>query len=278
MKSYTEEKAREIVATLDPEQQVRRWGWEIESPQVGETRAEFGWRELEGLEFCSDSSLSGSECECDCSECTYHECNCSECNSYNDDPDHCASCSTNEVCSSQPMQTATLGRWSEFLSRLSGNWQPMEDYREDWGGHLHIEGRDLEKRQATNLIVIGVKMFELAPDWFTGGEDGYNRQPDRQELDNWVKGDRAGSYTNRGAWISVYNLPAKPEPYQVGDPYDHRKTTVEFRRFRSTPDRELIEFRRLVCQKLVDYVQKNKSIYWATRSQTFDEILNTLGV
>ena len=278
MKRYTEETARAIVATLDPEAPVRRWGWEIESPQVGTTKVELSWRELDGLDFCSDSSLSGGECECDCSDCSYHECNCSNCESYNDDPEHCGGCSTNEVCSANPMETASLSRWAVFLNRLARNWEPVENYRENWGGHLHIEGRDLTKRQATNLVAIGVRLFELSPEWFVGEEDGYNDRPDKDTLERWRKGEQAGSYTNRSSWISIYNLPSQPMPYQVGDPFDYRKTSVEFRRFRSTPDRELIEFRRLVCQKLIDYVQKNSSIYWATRCQTFDEILTTLGV
>lgn len=278
MKTYTEETARQIVATLDPETPVRRWGFEIESPQVGETQVTSHYEETQGLEFCSDPSLSGGECECDCSDCTYHECNCSECNSYNDDPDHCGSCSTNEVCCARPMETAKLDRWQLFLSRLARKWQPMEHYGENWGGHLHIEGRDLDKRQAVNLVAIGVRMFELAPEWFTGGEDGYNERPDRDALHNWQRSEWSGRNTNRASWISIHNLPARPEPYQIGDEYDYRKTTIEFRAFRSTPDKELIEFRRLVCQKLIEYVQKNTSTYWATSAKTFDQLLNELGV
>ena len=280
MKSYTEEKAREIVATLDPEAQVRRWGFEIESPQVGETRAQLCWRELDGLEFCSDGSLSGSECECDCSDCSYHECNCSDCQRYNDDPDHCSGCSTNEVCSERPIMTARLDRWEDFLTALARNWQPMEDYGENWGGHLHIEARDLDKRQAVAVVAIGERLFTLAPEWFTGGEDGYNERQDRDRLRQIAQNPEVSFYnTNRASWVSVYNLrQLAPESYQVGELPDGRKSTIEFRAFRSTPDKALIEFRALVCRKIVEFAKANSSIYWATSAKTFDQLLGVLGV
>lgn len=280
MKTYSEETARAIVATLDPEQPVRRWGFEIESPQVGEARVASQWPEIQGLDFCSDSSLSGSECECDCSDCSYHECNCSNCDSYNDDPDHCGGCSTNEVCSAEPVTTPRLDRWADFLARLARKWEPMEDYDENWGGHIHIEARDLDKRQAVSVVAIGERLFELAPDWFSGGEDGYNRRSDRERLRQLASSD--GGYlssSDRGSWVSVYNLrQLSPEPYQIGDRNDGRKTTIEFRAFRSTPDKELIEFRALVCRKLVEFAKANRSIYWATSAKTFDQLLGVLGV
>lgn len=277
-RNYSYDTAVQIAENLPTDEQVRRWGWEIESPIVGEVRASLSWREIDGLEFCSDGSLSGSECECDCRDCRYHECNCDNCEDYNDSPDHCSDCSTNEVCSREPMTTPTLDRWDLFLGRLAGHWVSVENYGENWGGHLHIEGRDLGKRNAVNLVLVGVRMFELSPEWFTGGDDNYNSAPRREELFSWQVSDRGGMVTNRASWISIHNLPAQAEPYQVGDEYDHRKTTVEFRRFRSTPDRRLIEFRRLVCQKLIEYVQKNKSTYWLMRCPTFDEFLTELGV
>lgn len=280
MKRYTEETARAIVATLDPIQEVRRWGFEIESPQVGETRAELSWRDLDGLDFCSDGSLSGSECECDCSDCSYHECNCSNCESYNDDPDHCSGCSTNEVCSERPVTTASLRRWEVFLDRLAKNWRPVEEYGENWGGHLHIEARDLDKRQAVAVVAIGERLFTLAPEWFSGGRDGYNEPQDRERLRRIATDPETSFYnTNRATWVSVYNLrQLAPESYQVGDPADGRKSTIEFRAFRSTPDRELIEFRALVCRKVVEFAKANRSIYWATSAKTFDQLLEVLGV
>lgn len=280
MRSYTEETARQIVATLDPDQQVRRWGWEIESPQVGEAKGASTWQEIEGLEFCSDGSLSGSDCDCDCSDCTYHECNCDHCESYNSDPDHCGSCGTNEVSSREPMLTPRLDRWADFLARLRRYWEPMEDYGENWGGHIHIEARDLDKRQAVAVVAIGERLFTLAPDWFSGGEDGYNERQDRERLRQVASNPDISFYnTNRATWVSVYNLrQLAPESYQVGELPDGRKSTIEFRAFRSTPDRELIEFRALVCRKVVEYAKHNSSIYWATSAKTFDQLLNTLGV
>lgn len=278
-RSYSYDTAVQIAESLPTDEQVRRWGWEIESPVVGEVKASLSWREIDGLEFCSDGSLSGGECECDCRDCTYHECNCDNCENYNSDPDHCGECSTNEVCSREPMTTPTLDRWDLFLGRLAGHWVSVENYGENWGGHLHIEARDLDRRQAGAVVIAGEKLFEIAPEWFTGEEDNYNAKQRRDTLTLFQREEVDGYHTNRGSWVSVHNLrSAKPEAYQVGDKFDHRKTTIEFRRFRSTPDRRLIEFRALVCRKLVEYVKTNKVTYWLTRSQTFDEFLTELGV
>jgi hypothetical protein len=280
VKTYTEESARALVATLDPEQQVRRWGWEIESPQVGEAKGGSTWAEIEGLEFCSDGSLSGSDCDCDCSDCTYHECNCDNCENYNSDPDHCGSCGTNEVSSREPMLTPRLDRWADFLARLKRYWEPMENYDENWGGHIHVEARDLDKRQAVAVVAIGERLFDLAPDWFSGGADGYNERQDRERLRRVAQDPESSFYsTNRASWVSVYNLrQLAPESYQVGELPDGRKSTIEFRAFRSTPDRELIEFRALVCRKVVEFAKANSSIYWATSAKTFDQLLGVLGV
>jgi hypothetical protein len=256
--TYTQEQAEERVLRLDPDQQVRRWGWEIETPMVAEIMSSTRWQDREGLNFESDPSLSGGECECECSDC-YHSCNCDNCDRA-DYLDHCSECAINEVSSIDPVMTGTLDRWATFLDSLCREW--VEQFRgENWGGHLHIEARDLTKRQAVNVVVAGCRIIELAPEWFSGGVDTYNDPPRRDELENCVKGQIHPHQTRRQSWISITNLPAEPMPYQIGDEPDGRKTTIEFRVFRSTADRRLIEFRALVARKLIEYCQtKVKSI------------------
>jgi len=273
---YDQPTAYAIVATIDPSEQVRRWGWEIETPIIGEQRARSDWRETDGLRFESDPSLSGSECECDCSDC-YHSCNCDNCDR-SDYLDHCESCATNEVSTYDPVMTGTLDQWARFLERLEDNWSPVENWGENWGGHLHIEARDLTKRQAVNVVVAGCHLIDLAPNWFTGGEDNYNDRPDRDRLESCVRGEVSPYNTKRQSWISITNLPSEPMPYKVGDQPDGRKTTIEFRVFRSTPNRRLIEFRALVSRKLVEYCQRGGQIYWLTSAKSFEQILTTLGV
>ena len=276
-RTYDYDTAVQIAENLPTDEQVRRWGWEIESPIVGEVKTSLSWRETDGLAFCSDGSLSGGECECECDDC-YHSCNCENCDRA-EYLDHCGDCSTNEVCSDAPVTTPRLTRWHTFLEELASRWVPVENYGENWGGHLHIEARDLDRRQAGAVVIAGEKLFEIAPEWFTGERDNYNDKQRRDTLTMFQREEIDGYNTNRGSWVSVHNLRnAKPEPYQVGDVHDHRKTTIEFRRFRSTPDRALIEFRALVCRKLVEYCKTNKVTYWLTRAQSFDEFLTELGV
>jgi len=155
----------------------------------------------------------------------------------------------------------------------------VEHYGENWGGHLHVEARDLTKRQAQAVVLIGERLFDLAPEWFTGEPDRYNEKQDRGRLQEFATSNSDRNHTNRSSWISVYNLrQSEPMPYTIGEPHDYRKTTIEFRRFRSTADRQLIEFRALVCRKLVEYAKNNQSIYWLTSAKNWESILQQLGV
>lgn len=269
----------EAVACLatDTGKAVRRWGFEIESTQIAETITYYG--RVSGLEFVYDSSVTCPNCECDCRECSYHECNCENCDDYNDDPDHCYGCQANELSCATPLTVAKIPEtFRGFIGALSARWVEASDYGEDWGGHIHIEARDLDKEQIRRAVIIGEQMLELSPEWFTGDPDGYNHKQDRYILDQLVKGQVTPRDTGRNKWISCYNLTGNPEPYNFGDEYDHRKTTIEFRRFRSTPDLALIEFRAKVARAVIQYAKSPTPIYWATRCRTFSEILEALQV
>lgn len=277
MRNWTDyETATAYLATLDLSQPVRRWGWEIESPQIARVCQWASYSQKSGLEFVHDGSVSADDCDCECSECC-HSCDCEFCDrSDYYDPDHCGTCQTNEVSSAEPMTCGSLNRWADFLARLEAVWVDSSDYSEDWGGHIHIEARDLTKRQSVNVAVIAQQLFEVAPDWFTGEPDRYNEPQQRYELEQYARDQRTGQDLGRSRWVSFYNLRGEQQPYKIGDPNDYRKTTIEFRRFRSTPRRELIEFRALVMRAVVDYCQQGKALYWVTRSKNFREMLDTL--
>jgi hypothetical protein len=275
MLTYEEAVAR--LERVNPEALVRRWGFEIESPIIGQVKSDSDWRDYEGLAFCSDGSLSGSECECECSDC-YHSCNCDNCERA-DYLDHCGDCEQNELSCSDPMNTATLDRWSKFLDKLQRDWSPVENWGENWGGHIHVEARDLTKRQSANVVIAGERLFQIAPDWFTGGRDDYNEPLDRRHVEGFARDEIGGYNTNRASWISIHNLRAsEPQPYQPGDRFDNTKSTIEFRAFRSTADRKLIEFRALVARALVEYCRKGGQIYWLTSAQDFGKFLKVLGI
>lgn len=275
--SYTQEQAEARVALLDPTAQVRRWGFEIESPIIGRVKGDSFFSSYEGLYFCSDGSLSGGDCDCECSDC-YHSCDCDNCDR-SDYLDHCGECGTNELSSSEPVTTPTLDRWADFLDKLRDNWEPMENWGENWGGHIHVEARDLTKRQAANVVIVGERLFQIAPEWFSGGEDNYNEPLSRDRVEGFARDQFSGYNTNRAAWVSIHNLRAsEPQPYRVGEPNDHAKTTIEFRAFRSTADRKLIEFRALVARAVVEYCRKGGQIYWLTSCQDFGKFLRVLGI
>jgi hypothetical protein len=151
------------------------------------------------------------------------------------------------------------------------------------GGHVHVEARDLTKAEARLVAVIGQRMFTIAPDWFTGGEDDYNNRVQGEQLQKWVQDLPGWNYPERGSIVSVYNVAGQtePRPYSIGDGFDHRKTTIEFRGFRTTFDAQIIAVRGAVCRAIVGFVKSladsGLSPYWATREQSFEEFLGVIG-
>ncbi len=275
---------------LKPETLVRRWGFEAEHPLVEQVRNASSYGEKCKFEFVHDPSVDAENdgCECDCRDCTYHECNCDYCDSYNDDPDHCGDCqAVNELCTSEPVPTA----WNpEFEPLLRRGVRFEQDYFENghrwgdptgerWGGHIHIEARDLTRRQILTALAVSDIVFRLAPEWVIGWEDTYNQNKITEKA-------KADFLSGVGRWgmprdvaVSATNVAGVdlPQPYEFGDT-SWGKTTLEFRLFRTTFDPELIQIRGALARAIVNYAKRNEfGLYWVARCKTFEQVLEELG-
>jgi hypothetical protein len=260
---------------------VRHWSYEAEHIAIARTRQRSGQASARPFQFVLDGSVSVDYdvCECACSSCTYHSCNCDNCDDYNDDPEHCSDsdCTANEICPREPLSTYWNDTHSPFLNDLADEAERFsyEDFGR-LGGHVHVEARDLTRRQAVNAVVIAEHLFEIAPEWFTGEPDTYNNKNNRKTLEGWVQGTE---HPRRDAFVSLNNLSWRNEPegYEVGDTWDNRKTTIEFRRFRTTFSPMLLAVRGAVARAVVAYAKTNPSIYWVTREADFGKLLAELG-
>lgn len=273
---------------LEPMTLVRRWGFEAEHPVIEEARSLVGYQAKMHFDFVNDPSVDSdqSDCECDCRDCTYHECNCDNCDDYNDDPDHCSDCQTvNELCTAEPV----LRAWMPELEDLLEKCQEVEDglreignrwgdpTGERWSGHIHVEARDLTRRQVLTALAVSDIVFKLAPQWLLGWEDTYNRS----KISDSQKAEfRAGKRYSmpRDVAVSATNVQGLdlPQAYEVGDT-SWGKTTLEFRLFRTTFDPELIQIRASLSRAIVNYAKKNEfGLYWLAKCESFEQVLEEL--
>jgi hypothetical protein len=121
------------------------------------------------------------------------------------------------------------------------------------------------------------RIYQISPEWFTGGHDDYNNRPNRQELAEYVTGQR--NYLDRAWTTSLHNLQF-PEPmeYDIESlDWDGRKTTIELRRFRTTFNAGILAIRGAVARAVAAYAKTNSPIYWVMKCQSFEEVLEAIG-
>ena len=267
--------------------QVRRWGFEAEHPAIQYAIDGSMYREQRPFEFVNDGSVEtiDRDCECSCRECTYHECNCDFCDDYNDDPSHCGSESCdakNELSTANPILTYWDSEMDTFLdycaqAEAEHGYNPRG---ENWGGHVHVEARDLSRRALMTALTIANHVFESAPEWLIGWQDNYNTATISDQAKRDFQSGKRNSI-DRALPVTAYNLAWESEPraYAIGDMPDGRKTTIEFRLFRTTFDPELIKARGAIARAIVSYAKRNElGAYWVTRLTDFEAMLDELEV
>ena len=260
---------------------VRRWSFEAEHECIARAKHFARWSDYSDFTTEIDGSVDCDYdyCDCSCRDCVYHDCNCENCEDQNDSPDHCSdeSCTANEISPRSPLRTFWDAKYNGFLQSC----EEIEDnYSADYsrlGGHLHIEARDLTREQSRNVLLMMERIYQISPEWFTGEHDDYNNAPDRRELAEYVTKQR--NYLDRAWTTSLYNLQF-PEPmdYDMQSlEWDGRKTTIEFRRFRTTFNSGILAIRGGVARAVVAYAQTNAPIYWVMKCQSFEEVLEAIG-
>ncbi len=260
---------------------VRLWSFEAEHVAIARARSEANYRDYLPFQFVIDGSVDTEYdyCDCGCRDCQYHDCNCDNCEDQNDSPDHCAddSCTANEFAPKKPLGTVWDDTFTPFIEACfeSAENYSYENYAR-LGGHVHVEARDLTRRQAVNAVIIAEHVFKIAPDWFTGERDDYNTENHRPTLAEWATGKGSA---RRDTWASVSNLNwrVEPEPYTIGSEWSGRKTTIELRRFRTSFNPDILKIRGGFARALVAYAKTGAPIYWATRSTDFAEVMAEIG-
>jgi len=260
--------------------ETRRWGVEIESPQVAsfETSCS-GWRRPWNL--TNDESVDEPECECECGDCL-HECDCGFCDFTNGygDLDHCGDCRANELVSPVMFTALFSDEERRELHRIQEKIERHD--KETWGGHIHVEARDLNLFQVGMVQRAWLKCYQLLGESFTGRDYGnycrdFEEWGDRDRLDERYCAVNVTNLVRYG--MGGFNVWADdPDRRELatlnpkGAPLDQCKTTIEFRQFAGTADPNLIEYRASWCRAIVDYFANGGAWYWIARCETAEQL------
>jgi hypothetical protein len=135
---------------------ARTWGFEIEVPDAKGVTPRFN----SGIEKGEDGSLrsyeGNDECECGCSDCTYHVCDCDNCDSYNEDVNHCGDgdCETADMAEFRTVggiQRAHHNGMYQLCKELNAKGAEMNDTA---GTHIHVYAQDLTTHQVGQVMAI----------------------------------------------------------------------------------------------------------------------------
>lgn len=244
---------------------VRPWGVEIETPAVNDVtrtldRANFG--------YSYDSSVTETDCRCDCSDCE-HNCDCEHCDiSYGySELQHCGTCQANEA-QSPIMLTALFNReQSRALLAIYEN----DTEEGDNGGHIHVNAIDLTARQVSAVQRSWHYIREHLTD-LIGRENPYYAG-DNFSVDPTELHKERNSAVNVCPWYWATN---KGTSQPLSRDNIDTKSTLEFREFASTANRSLIEARASVCRALVDYIASGQATYWLHNATSAEEVLEIL--
>lgn len=131
---------------------ARTWGFELEIADAKGVEATFG------IDKGQDGSLrsyeANDDCDCDCSDCTYHDCDCDWCDNRNTDPDHCngSSCSTADMAEFRSVKGISRVKHAG-LSKLCSNLADEDaEVNDTCGVHIHVYAQDLSTKQVAHAL------------------------------------------------------------------------------------------------------------------------------
>jgi hypothetical protein len=231
---------------------ARTWGWEVEAPNPGSDVVVPA-----GVEQGSDGSVESYEsdhedCECSCSDCTYHECSCDNCDSYNDDPQHCGyddcvSCSSYEYRTTGGIPRALHPGLSKLLEQIKDTEKNVSA-----GTHVHVYARDLEAYQIG--IVLGAYALTQRVWDVIAGRDVENDGRCRQYSD-LVPGESVSHTLRRKVLYHVGKFNAVNTQHVTTE-----RGTLEFRQMNCNFDFNRITFFAWMVRGLVEVAKRGATI------------------
>ena len=257
-----------VQSEIDNAKETRRWSFEIEANYLGSSYNELS--RLGVYDFKSDTSVNYRWDGCECETCV-HDCNCSDCSRSNgwDDSDPCEESGSTEIAPSKYSQVKT----ADFDGIIVKTCQILNDdgasVDNSTGGHLHIDAREMTAIQVSNVMKVWDNIQTHLPEVVGRSYREAEGFAD-QVTDYDLLAIKNNEQTSRGAvnpnnWLN----------HKMNTAY---KNTIEFRQFSGTLDPQLIMIRGLLCRKLIEYCERQNSIYWLLTANSPEVILRELGI
>lgn len=252
-----------------PAKTCRRFGVEIETPEAGSIKAE-------GFEKTHDPSVADGDCDCDCDSCS-HSCDCGNCSITNgyDENEHCGDCYANELALyySEGTDSTANGFIRRACVELQNAGSDHYDHYRDhpYGGHIHVEARDLTPLQVGLLMRYyrHAQTLFSEQDFFGRDTNDYCSHISESDIEQTVKGwqiDRMTAINTQNYFAFRYDVEnGRKRPDQKA------KSTLEFRQFASTNNWQLTLARVAFCVALVDYTAQGLAPYWLLRTKTWQD-------
>jgi hypothetical protein len=257
-----------VKAEIDQAKEVRRWAYEIEANYLGASTNEL--ERLRVYDFKTDTSVNYKWEDCDCDTCN-HDCNCDSCDRSNgfDYSDPCEESSYTEIAPNKYSRVITADHEGNIVKAceiIESNGGSVDN---STGGHIHIDAKELHAVAVSNIMKVWHGIQEALPEVVGRSyreAEGFADQVNDYDLAAVMRNEQTGrGAVNPNNWLNHQQNTAV-------------KNTIEFRQFSGTLDPNLIMIRGLLCRKVVEYCERNFSVYYLLNARTPEAILRELGI
>lgn len=241
----------------------RTWGWEMEIADAKGVDAPYNSKVEKGSDGSLRSYEAGSDnCECDCSDCTYHECNCDYCESYNDCPEHCGDghCTTGDSAEFRTIGPIIKSKHNALQTICKELTEREAEVNDTCGLHIHVYGADMKPKQIGNLLAIYMYLKPVLSPIAGRENDGYAQ---RMSVNNTLKALRKGQ------------LPYL-KPVEVNVNHLNGIGTIEFRQMAGTYDYKAIHGWAWIVRGLTEACRQGAQLRDFIHVNDFDQLLQVL--
>ena len=270
---------------------VRYWGLEIEHPEAGNYAHHLGNLVRESHQDETVPRVSG---KCYCDTCN-HSCDCGQCQVRYRQCDHAGNTEVTLNPSLHSWHSEIMTYWNGLVATghkprhfedycnecESANCDPYDCDTSDktsWGLHTHVDARDLSLRNVASVMRLAGALFQRFESAF--GVDHYNSHATESDIEDMLeRGSTWGRSSVNPSGVLRYLNQHEADRSDLNEtPNPHEKATIEFRQFRWTEDRHLVEARVATARAIVDYVADGKPIFWLARETDLAKALTELEI
>lgn len=244
----------------------RTWGFELEIADAKGVDATFG------IDKGEDGSLrsyeASDDCDCDCSDCTYHDCDCDWCDNRNTDPDHCGSSSCNNADMAEFRSVKGISRVKHAgLSKLCNNLTDVNaEVNDTCGVHIHVYAQDLTTRQVAHTLAI-YKWLENMMAAIAGRDDvNYAKRIPTEYIKL--------AYSNK---LTADKPRAINLTHLIGSDFSYQRGTAEFRQMAGNYDFKLITVWSWTLRGLIETTKRGAQLKDFLGVKSFNDLIEVYG-